>query len=292
VIPLLAASAAALVAAPPSPTTLPIGKAVSTTAPARGSVYACSLMSGGGGAFATGSWIHADGTYDLTAKPAVDGNVAWPDAKVAFSSSAGGVTVEGNGLPKRTRTGVYPIAAGSTAYRYDRNPNSISAQTVDWKLPKPFVAPKPSCLTGGPIGIALNGVAIFDALDAENRDAVAYEILDRCQGHPERSGRYHYHSIPACLTKGETTDRHSAVVGYALDGFPITGRRGDRGRLLSNADLDACHGHVGTIVVNGKTVRTYHYHATLEYPYTVGCFRGTPLRLPATPITPKPPPQP
>ena len=23
-----------------------------------------------------------------------------------------------------------------------------------------------------------------------------------------------------------------------------------------------------------KLVRTYHYHATLEFPYTVGCFRG------------------
>ena len=73
--------------------------------------------------------------------------------------------------------------------------------------------------------------------------------------------------------------RHSAVVGYALDGFPITGRRGDAGKLLSNADLDSCHGHVGTIVVDGKRVRTYHYHATLEHPYTLGCFHGTPLRL-------------
>ena len=87
--------------------------------------------------------------------------------------------------------------------------------------------------------------------------------------------------------------RHSAVVGYALDGFPITGRRGDAGKLLSNADLDACHGHVGTIVVDGKRVRTYHYHATLEYPYTLGCFHGTPLRLgTGRELTPVPPPQP
>ena len=36
------------------------------------------------------------------------------------------------------------------------------------------------------------------------------QILDRCLGHPERSGRYHYHTIPACLTKGEKAgqDRH------------------------------------------------------------------------------------
>jgi hypothetical protein len=28
---------------------------------------------------------------------------------------------------------------------------------------------------------------------------------------------------------------------------------------------------------NGKLTRIYHYIATLEYPYTVGCFRGTPI---------------
>jgi len=24
-------------------------------------------------------------------------------------------------------------------------------------------------------------------------------------------------------------------------------------------------------------VSMYHYHATYEYPYTLGCFRGTPI---------------
>ncbi len=49
--------------------------------------------------------------------------------------------------------------------------------------------------------------------------------------------------------------------------------------MLSNANLDACHGHTGSIVRNGKRVRSYHYHATHEYPYTLGCFKGTPLRV-------------
>jgi hypothetical protein len=305
-LPLLAGSAAALVAGGVDPHNLPIGKTVSTTSGARGSVYACSIMSGGGGAFAAGSWIHLNGTYDVTAKPTVDGSVAWPTATVSFKTSGGRVRVRGNGLPKGTHTGVYPVAGGSKAHDYDRNPNRITTQVNYWVLPKPVAAAKPSCLSGGPIGIALNGVSIFDALDAENRDAIAYEILDHCQGHPERNGRYHYHSIPTCLTSGEKTTRHSAVVGYALDGFPITGRRGDGGRLITDADLDACHGHVGSIVLNGKRVRMYHYHATLEFPYTLGCFHGTPLQLQATGgggagggggggnggLTPEPPPQP
>jgi hypothetical protein len=67
--------------------------------------------------------------------------------------------------------------------------------------------------------------------------------------------------------------------------------------VLSNADLDACHGHTGWIVRSGKRVRTYHYHATLEYPYTLGCYHGTPLRVQSAagagggPPPPPPPPQ-
>jgi hypothetical protein len=30
---------------------------------------------------------------------------------------------------------------------------------------------------------------------------------------------------------------------------------------------------------NGEQVSMYHYVATLEYPYTVGCYRGTPVRI-------------
>jgi YHYH protein len=131
----------------------------------------------------------------------------------------------------------------------------------------------------GMIGVATNGVAIFNALDDSHRDAVAHETQDLCDGHPQRRGIYHYHSIPDCLS-GKTVTSQETLVGYALDGFPILGPRGENGKLLTNADLDACHGHIARITVNGKRVRTYHYHATLEYPYTLGCFRGTPVSSP------------
>jgi hypothetical protein len=72
-VPLLAGSAAAGLVAGADPHNLPIGKSVSTSAPARGSTFACTIMSGGGGAFATGSWIHGDGTYDVELKPTVGG---------------------------------------------------------------------------------------------------------------------------------------------------------------------------------------------------------------------------
>jgi hypothetical protein len=71
---------------------------------------------------------------------------------------------------------------------------------------------------------------------------------------------------------------HSALMGYAFDGFGIYGHRGENGKVLTNADLDACHGHTHEILWNGKKEKLYHYHATWEYPYTVGCYRGTPRR--------------
>jgi hypothetical protein len=128
----------------------------------------------------------------------------------------------------------------------------------------------------GPIGITLSGVLFFNALDAGGRDAVAHEVQDSCNGHPERQGRYHYHGPSPCVPG---INQPNAVVGFAFDGYPITGMIAADGREYSNADLDECHGRVDDLVLDGKTVKTFHYAMTREYPYTVGCFRGQPLRL-------------
>src|SRR5215204_620291 len=85
---------------------LPLGDGhVSTTSARRGWVYACQVMSGGGGAFQDGPWIRSDGTFDLTAKATVDGSVAWPSARVRISRSGRRVRITGNGLPVKTTTG-------------------------------------------------------------------------------------------------------------------------------------------------------------------------------------------
>ena len=58
----------------------------------------------------------------------------------------------------------------------------------------------------------------------------------------------------------------------------LYGPRGDGGKLLASADLDLCHGTTDTITWNGKQVRMYHYVLTADFPYSVSCFRGTPVR--------------
>jgi len=268
----------------PDARSLPIGDGrVTTSGPQRGYVYSCQtgFAAGGGppgaGAQAEGPWIHGDGTYDLTAKATVDGKVRWTNAKLRKSKSKSRRTYSGNGLPKGTTTGEFPIRSSDDAYSYDRNPNSIRSQSVRYSVPRhPQKASRPSCLSMGPVGVAKNGVAIFNALDAGDRDAVAHEVQDSCGGHPQMSGLYHYHAIPSCLTKGESKRRASGLVGYALDGYPIYGPRGHGGRLLTNADLDACHGQTSRVFFAGRWQLIYHYNATLEYPYTLGCYRGTP----------------
>jgi len=268
-----------------NPQSLPIGDGkVTTSGPRRGYVYSCgtgfaasgSPPGGGAGAQVEGPWIHGR-TFDPTAKATVDGSVHWRNAKLRTTSNSKRRTFSGNGLPKGGTTGEFPVSSSDDAYQYDRNPNSIRSQSVHYALPAhPTAASKPSCLPMGAIGIAKNGVAIFNALDAGDRDAVAHEVQDSCGGHPQQSGEYHYHDIPSCLTKGESKHRASGLVGYALDGYPIYGPRGARGKLLTNDDVDACHGRVSKVFLEGRWQRIYHYNATLEYPYTLGCLHGTP----------------
>jgi hypothetical protein len=184
--------------------------------------------------------------------------------------------ITGNGLPDHP-TGNYPVATSDDAYNYDRNPNRIAEQDIIYELPAiPERADTASCVEFGPIGIMLTGSAFFNVLDGPGRDAVAHEILDLCQGHPESTGDYHYHDLSLCI-EPESPGGHSELVGYALDGFGIFGRYGEDGQALTNADLDECHGHTHEIEWDGATVNLYHYHATWEYPYTLGCYRGTPI---------------
>lgn len=255
-------------------THLPVGDGKVSTAPVKGSVWACHTNPNGGGAQVQGPWFNADGTYDLLAKAIVSGNNVWnADFKVSIDGDKR--VFASNVLPNHP-TGSYPIASTENAYQYDRNPNSIQAQSIRFNLPlNPTMASQPSCVPNA-IGILTTGSVLFNSLDEPGRDAVAHETQDRCQGHPQQSGVYHYHSVTTCLD--EQTDapkQHSKLIGYLVDGFGIYGRYGENGQLLTNADLDECHGHTHEIVWDGRKTVMYHYHATWEFPYTAGCMRGT-----------------
>jgi YHYH protein len=260
------------------PRALPLGDGKMSSEPKRGYVFSCATRFRGGGARHAGDWIHGS-SWDSTAKLSVRGDVAWPDAEFSAAAADGERRITGNGLPVDHTTGVFPVRRDDPAFLIDRNPNPILAQQIAFSLPlEPAFAPAPSCVPMGMIGIALSGVALFHALDDAGRDAVAHEVQDHCDGHPQRRGRYHYHGPSPCLP---AMHERNALVGYALDGFAITSPYDASGRELTNADLDECHGRLSPIEWDGRQVSMYHYVMTREYPYSVGCFRGRPIRVQA-----------
>ena len=258
---------------------LPVGDGkFQTDAAKQGYVYACSgyaqnMQNSQGGAGRRGPWFIGTTKYDLNKKLHVQGKVSW---QTQFSDVVSGATrtITTNGLPAHT-TGVFPISAANPAYAYDRNPNAIQGQAVTYQLDTSPAYGDPSCI-GGQVGVMLTGAALFSGFDAAGRDAGAWEVQDSCDGHPEKNGTYHYHTLSSCI-KNIGVD---TVIGFALDGFAITGPQVAAGSILTSADLDVCHGLTSSIVLNGKKVSTYHYVMTQDFPYSVSCYRGKAIQPP------------
>ena len=251
---------------------LPVGDGKYVTDAAKqGSVFVCHVPAGGGGAFTRGPWFVNNNTeYDVNKKVAVSGTVKW-DASGSMIVNGGSRVINTNDLPLDHTTGVFPVAANDPAYQYDRNPNSIAAQSFTYTLAaSPALLATPGCI-GGEVGIMTTGVALFDAFDAGGRDAGAWEVQDGCDGHPQNTYEYHYHTLSKCITDQSV----STVIGFALDGFPITGPKVGTNNILTTKDLDECHGITSAIQLDGKTVTTYHYVMTQDFPYSASCFRGT-----------------
>lgn len=261
---------------------LPLGvNKYTSSGPKKGYVYSCQAQfgAGAGGADVAGPWINEiKKTWNSKQKVVVSGNVTWPNASYKISIDGQNRIISANNLPINNQTtGIYPIQKSDLAYQYDKNPNSISSQNINWSLPlSPTELQTPKCLNMGAIGILEDGVVLFNALDGEGRDAAAYETLDSCEGHPERTSEYHHHNIASCIISKYNEPNSSSLVGYAIDGFGIYVERDKNGNLLTNENLDECHGRTSEVMWDGKKTTMYHYNATYEYPYTVGCFKATP----------------
>lgn len=255
---------------------LPLGDGRISTLPRVGYVNACSLtFPNVGGAMADGSWIKSSGTWDTSQKISIGGNVTWSNHFYSITQSGTNRILNSNDIPDHN-TGTFPVATSDPAYNFDRNPNTIAPQNLSKTIPlNPIVAPNPSCLRMGAIGVMKSGVILFNALDGDGKDAVAHEIQDSCSGHPEFTGEYHYHNLSSCISQ-ENTTKQTRLVGYALDGFGIYEEFDSTGSRLKNSDLDECHGRKSKVNWNGQDTSIYHYVITNEYPYTISCFKGTP----------------
>ncbi len=184
----------------------------------------------------------------------------------------------------------------------NNNPNGLSLQNETFNIPlNPTINPNgPQDTTLGTVGVAINGIPIYNPFENQNQESAYGRIFSGCCGHPQQDGVYHYHKYPTCLRLFNNTwrsekdkcddidtlvnrGRHSRLIGFALDGFPIYGPvgfiNGESKIMLSSytgsndsagnptyvensGDLDECN------AINSPTPEfpngVYHYVMTIE----------------------------
>jgi len=225
----------------------------STTATAKVSTSGCAVLD-------------RDASSCREARVALGLSGAWLafSCRVTLGVSGGNVTATIDGQPDYASN--YYAAADACHEDYTgakQNPNRITAQASTLSIPR---APGG---TGGPmkgavVGVALNGVPIFGNFAAPGDDIYTEaQTFDRCAGHPQNTGVYHYHSEPISLTNDD-----ARLVGVLLDGYAVYGRRDPDGSLPT---LDTDGGHTST-TAESPTTPVYHYHVNEQASTSQGTF--------------------
>jgi hypothetical protein len=192
---------------------------------------------------------------------------------------------------------------------YYLNPNEITAQETSINI---LVNPTPRGInvnTGlvdgivgtsnyeygmGAVGIALNGVALFNPLAAPPDDIEDEKFsFDYYSGHPTNTGYYHYHTAsqgPIDVLKNKELIENSIVgsadielYGIMCDGTLILGCTELDGSVPDHSNFDAQNGHVHDISDASNVFFSNRYHThicvdsftdhrfTPEIQYYTGC---------------------
>lgn len=170
------------------------------------------------------------------------------------------VYINATGLASYTMGPWYNDAAKTILFQ-----NWPADQGMQMRFPRaPLLATSHTTTRGGPIGLAVNGVALFNGQDAFsyshnsgtdlmapsgdgywNRDALLNEAVtfDPGLAHQQQTGQYHYHVNPLALryqlgdhvtysastntyAEATTTPVHSPILGWGFDGYPVYGPYG------------------------------------------------------------------
>ncbi len=203
-------------------------------------------------------------------------------------------TVAKSGTTSVNCDGTYAYVS-SLAMTTDQTMNGITSTNLQvpttqnflgangWKIPtSPILAQSPTSVASGPIGVAINGIPIFNPCvqngncTAASGDTKGEGQLDICNGHAGRADDYHYHAAPLCLMAGQSTNYwNTHPVGWLLDGFGVFGYNNADG---STPSRDSCGGTTisGAQVPSGYPY-TYAYHVINTFPYiTNNCISGVP----------------
>ena len=177
----------------------------------------------------------------------------------------------------------HPTATFPDRWRMlDGNPAYIKEQANVWQLPlvptvnDNHIAMTPKNENGalpmGPIGVATNGVVFFNPFDHIFETDAVWR-LDRCCGHPSPRYQYHYHKYPVCVKTpwNDEGQRHSSVIGFAFDGFPVYGPYEAKG-LLARDDKS---NPLSDFNLHEDADRGPHYHVTPgKFPHIIGGYWG------------------
>lgn len=161
-----------------------------------------------------------------------------------------------------------------------RNPNTLSAKSYTVSFPASPNTTATSMNGNGVVGLAVNGIPIFGNFAAPGDDIFQEAMtFDKCGGHPQNSGSYHYHSEPYAITQNDAN-----LVGVLRDGYPLYGRKDADG---STPTLDEYGGHT-SVTADSAGQAVYHYHVNpqtstnagtlgqTQYFLTKGSWRGSP----------------
>jgi hypothetical protein len=205
---------------------------------------------------------NSSGGNTVSSTPSVDisgvVNAKMVSGYVTVTTSGDNIILRSDGRPNHkspywgTASAMYEAFPSGHA----SNPNgTIGIQNYTMTIPaKPAVATSHEATSLGPIGMALNGVAIFNNLEAGSMaiDAGIISSFDKAGAHPAQNANYHYH-----VTGAYTSQDDATLIGFLRDGFPLYGRKDKDGSYPSG--LDAYNGHFAA--TNEFPNGVYHYHA-------------------------------
>jgi hypothetical protein len=179
------------------------------------------------------------------------------DGVQEVDSSSNWVYIRSTGLGSHVMGPWYLDAAHTQLF-----PNYPVNQQELFRIPRSPSSGTNTLNGGGPIGVFVDGVAMFNSWDAFywngsadvsgagsggywNRDAYVNEgvTFDSANAHQPQSGQYHYHANPPALryflgdhvnfdsaadTYSESTNApaHSPILGWVQDGYPVYGPYG------------------------------------------------------------------
>ncbi|MES2902350.1 MAG: YHYH protein [Pseudomonadota bacterium] len=230
---------------------------------------------------------------------------------IACSDTTARRTMTGNGVPDHFANPTNPGAIGAVTVNFVSSLNPVATSTAS---PIEHVT-----------GYANNGVK-FDPSTAESyQNAGVWKIealnqsyfpfgTDGSNAHTQSTGAYHYHGMPEKYIETLNKGTGMALIGFAMDGFPIYARYGYKTatdatsgtKVITSSyrlKTTASSGRPATSIVpmgtftqdyeyvaglgdldecNGRTGVTpefpkgiYHYFVTDSYPYIQRCVKGT-----------------